>query len=316
MQIIFFLLGMALLVAGAELLIRGASSLAKRFNIPEIVIGLTIVAFGTSLPELVVNIFASAKGLSGLAFGNIIGSNIFNILLILGISALINPLKVGKNTVWKEIPFSLFAAILLFILVNDRVTLGRPGNMLTRFDAMIFLFFFAAFIVYIFFITKAGMQDEGNYATYSALISVLFVISGLGLLFAGGKVSVNAAIKIAQMLGVSEKVIGLTIVAAGTSLPELATSAVASFKKKYDIAVGNIVGSNIFNIFLILGISGFISPLPYETAINTDMYVLLAATVLLFISMFTLKKRTIDRIEAGIMICAYIAYIVFQATRS
>jgi cation:H+ antiporter len=262
--------GFALLIGGADLLVRGASSLAIRMQVPEIVIGLTVVAFGTSTPELVVNLVSALKGSTGIAFGNVIGSNIFNILGILGISALIWPLDVKKATTWNEIPFALLTSFVLLILDNDNWFLSGAQNLLTRGDGLILLGFFAIFLVYTHKLSKQGSDSESSSKLYPLLPSLGFIIAGLAGLVIGGNMVVGSAVKLARLIGLSEAVIGLTIVAIGTSLPELSTSIVAALKKKPDIAVGNVIGSNIFNLLFIMGITTQIDSLPYEAAFNPD----------------------------------------------
>jgi len=301
--------GLVLLVIGAELLIRGASSLAKRLAIAEIVIGLTVVAFGTSTPEMVVNVFASAEGRNEIVFGNIIGSNIFNILLILGISGLIYPVAVQRNTVWKEIPFSLLATLTLFFLVNDRWDATGTADVLSRADGMVLLLLFTIFVVYTFGLATVEASDEFDVRVYSWGISAALIVGGLLLLVAGGRLCVEGAVALARQLNLSEKFIGATVVAAGTSLPELATSAIAAYRKHSDIAVGNVVGSNIFNILAILGVSAVIRPAPYPASFNADLYVLTAATLLLLLVMFTGKRHKLDRWEASLMLAGYAGYV-------
>lgn len=303
--------GLVLLIVGAELLIRGASSLAKRLAIAEIVIGLTVVAFGTSTPEMVVNVFAAAEGRNEIVFGNVLGSNLFNILLILGISGLIFPLAVQRNTVWKEIPFSLLAALVLFFLVNDRWEATSSADVLSRADGLVLLLLFVIFITYTFGLTAVQASDEFNVTVYSWGASLALIAGGLVLLVAGGRLCVGGAIALARQLALSEKFIGSTIVAAGTSLPELATSAVAAYRRRCDIAVGNIVGSNIFNILAILGLSAVIRPAPYPAAFNADTYILVGATLLLFLVMFTGKRHRLDRWEAGLMLIGYAGYVSY-----
>lgn len=308
---IILILGFILLIKGADFLVAGSSALAKRIGVSDLVIGLTVVAFGTSMPELLVNIFASAEGNTEIAIGNVIGSNLFNILLILGVSALIYPLAITRGTAWKEIPFSLLAVAVLGFLSND-IFFGQAKNSaLTRIDGFVFLSFFAIFLYYISNISKIenGQQSQGQGVTFFK--AFVMVIGGLIALILGGKIVVDGAVKIALQLGISQSLIGLTIVAAGTSLPELATSAVAAYKKNADIAVGNIVGSNIFNIFLVLGVSAVIKPLPIATSVNSDIFVLTGSTLLLFLFMFTGKRRMIDRWEGGFFVLFYIIYLVF-----
>jgi cation:H+ antiporter len=309
--ILLLVLGFALLIAGADFLVRGASSLAKRFNVPEIVIGLTVVAFGTSMPELIVNIFSSIKGASDIAFGNIKGSNNFNILIILGISALIYPLDVKRDTTWKEIPFALLIGILGLILVNDRWFNYNATDVLSRIDGLVFLALFILFLLYTRNLSKKGVIEVSNVKVYTLLLTFGFVAAGFAALIWGGDIVVKQAIIIANQFGVSQKVIALTIVAAGTSLPELATSAVAAYKKHPDIAVGNIVGSNIFNLLFILGISSMIHPPVYKTSFNTDFYLMIFATALLFVFMFIPRRHRLDRWQGALFILVYIAYAVF-----
>lgn len=311
MTALILIIGFILLIKGADFLVTGSSALAKRIGVSDLVIGLTVVAFGTSMPELLVNIFASAQGNTEIAIGNVIGSNIFNILLILGVSALIYPLAVTKGTVWKEIPFSLLAAFVLGFLSNDILFDQAEYSVLTRVDGFVFLSFFVIFLYYITSIAKVENGEQQQSGKEGLVKSSVMVIGGFVALIFGGKMVVDGAVKIASLLGVSQSLIGLTIVAAGTSLPELATSAVAAYRKNADIAVGNIVGSNIFNVFFILGVSALIKPLPICGSINSDIFVLVGSTVLLFFFMFTGKRRMIDRWEGGLFILCYIAYTIF-----
>ncbi len=309
--IIYLILGFVLLILGADGLVRGASSLAKRINVPEIAIGLTVVAFGTSTPELIVNIFSSIKGASDIAFGNIIGSNNFNILIILGISAMICPLDVKKSTIWKEIPFALFVAILCLLLVNNKWFNPNAIDLLSRLDGLLMLGFFGLFLLYTLHLSKTGAITASNVKIYSLLLTIGLIVAGfVGLIF-GGDLVVKQAIIIAKQFGISEKVIALTIVAAGTSLPELATSAVAAFKKHPDIAIGNIVGSNIFNLLLILGVSALINPPLYKTSFNIDFYLMIFSTALLFAYMFIARKHRLDRWQGVLFILIYVVYVVF-----
>ncbi|MEJ2637657.1 MAG: calcium/sodium antiporter [Calditrichia bacterium] len=312
--ILLLIIGFMLLIKGADFLVDGASALAVRYNVSQIAIGLTIVAFGTSTPELVVNILSSIQKQPDIAFGNIIGSNIVNILLILGIAGVIYPIKTERNTVWKEIPFSLLAGVILFVLCNDRLFSGG-ADVLSRGDGIILLIFFIIFMIYTFGIAKVESRDEAEVRILSTARIILYILIGLLGLFIGGKLVVDNSVKLARLFGVSEKLIGLTIVSIGTSLPELFTSAVAAYKKQSDIAIGNVVGSNIFNVFFILGVSSVISPLPFQGALNLDIYVLIGVSALLFLTMFTGKKRTLDRWEAIMFVIFYIIYIVFLIIR-
>ncbi len=306
-QIALLLVGLVLLVKGADWLVDGASVLAKKKNVSDLAIGLTIVAFGTSAPELVVNAVAASGNYPDIVFGNIIGSNNFNLFIILGISGLIIPLSVQSSTVWKEIPYSLFAAILLFFLANNYLIGNSEG--LSRLDAAILLALFLGFLYYVATQLKSDPSAETvEVKDYSNLKIWVLILLGLAGLVGGGKLVVDNAVAMAQSLGVSEKIIGLTIVAAGTSLPELATSVVAAMRKNTDIAIGNIIGSNIFNIFLILGVSGLIRPLAYNASFNTDLYILAGGTIFLFLAMFTGKRHRLDRWEAILLLVVYLGY--------
>ncbi|MFA4937167.1 MAG: calcium/sodium antiporter [Patescibacteria group bacterium] len=310
-----FVIGFVILIKGADWLVDGASSVAKKFGISTLVIGLTVVAFGTSAPELIVNILASINGNSDIAIGNILGSNICNILLILGIAAIIYPLTVKRGTVWKEIPLALLAVIAVALMANDIFIEGGGWSGLTRIDGLILLAFFLIFLYYVFEISKTGQSNDTKIKNYSLLISLSMIAGGLVSLTLGGKWVVDGAVAIAQTFNISEALIGLTIVAIGTSLPELATSAVAAYKHNSDIAVGNIVGSNIFNIFWILGLSAVIRPLPFSEALNTDVLVTMIATILLFMVMFVGKKHTLERWQGVTFVIIYIIYIVYLIYR-
>jgi cation:H+ antiporter len=307
LQIILLLIGLVLLVKGADWLVDGASVLAKKYNVSDLAIGLTIVAFGTSAPELVVNAVAAQGNFPDIVYGNIIGSNNFNLFIILGIAGIITPLAVQSSTVWKEIPFSLLAAVGLFFLANNYFT--SETSEISRIDAVILLGFFGGFLYYVATQLKSDPNAEiVENKDYSNLKIWVLIIIGLAGLVGGGKLVVDNAVAMAQSLGVSEKIIGLTIVAAGTSLPELATSVVAAMRKNADIAIGNIVGSNLFNILLIIGISGLIRPLNYNPAFNTDIYMLLGGTIFLFLAMFIGKKHRLDRWQSLVLLCVYLAY--------
>lgn len=309
LEIILLIVGLGVLILGAEWLVTGATRLARRYNVSDLAIGLTIVAFGTSAPELVVNLFASLTEHQDICFGNILGSNNFNIFVVLGISGLIIPLKVQSSTIWKEIPFSLAAAVLLYLMANDFHSANKL--LLGRIDGFILLTLFIFFQYYVYRQIRSDQLENFSVRTDISMVKViLMIVLGLAGLVIGGKLVVDNAVALAKYLGVSEKIIGLTIIAAGTSLPELATSAVAAFKKNADIAVGNIIGSNIFNILLIGGIVSLVKPVRYNTSFNNDFYMLAAGTMILFITMFTMKKRQLDRWEAGLLLFLYVAYTV------
>lgn len=313
-QLLLLVIGLVLLVKGADWLVDGASVLAKKHNISDLAIGLTIVAFGTSAPELVVNMVAATGNFPDIVFGNVIGSNNFNLFAILGIAGLITPLAVQSSTVWKEIPFSLLAAITFFFLANNYFLSSQP--FVSRYDGIILLALFGGFLYYVATQLKNDPSVEAiPNKDYSNLKIWMLILVGLGFLVGGGKLVVDNAVAMAQSLGVSEKIIGLTIVAAGTSLPELATSVMAALRKNADIAIGNIVGSNIFNIFLILGASVMVRPMNYNPAFNTDVYLLIIGSIYLFFAMFTGKRQRLDRWEAMVLLVIYLAhtgYLVSQ----
>ena len=308
------LVGFVILIKGADWLVTGASALARRHNISDLAIGLTVVAFGTSAPELVVNLFASIQDHQAIVFGNVIGSNNFNLFLILGIAGIITPLAVHSTTVWREIPLSFIAVVLLFLFANDFFL--SDALVVSRIDGIILLAMFGFFLWYVKNQLKVdNPEPEEPHKQYTTLKIWGLILVGLGGLVGGGRLVVDNAINIATEFGISEKIIGLTIVAAGTSLPELATSVVAALKRNNDIAVGNIIGSNIFNIFLILGVSSVIRPLAYDRSFNTDIYFLALGTVVLFILMFTGGRKRLDRWEAAILLAAYVIYTVFFVAR-
>ena len=318
-NVLFIVVGFVLLIKGADFLVNGASSLAKRFNVSDIAIGLTVVAMGTSAPELVVNIISGSEGLNDVVFGNIIGSNIFNLFLILGIASVIYPLTVQRNALWKEIPYSLFVTVFFFVLVNDIMFLGGEQNVLSVGDAIILLAFFALFLIYIFMNLKRHPEEVENedIVMFGSLKTTIMIVLGIAGLIFGGQLIVDNAVELATQWGMSEKLIGLTILAAGTSLPELATSAVAAFQKKSDLAVGNIVGSNIFNLLLVIGMTAVVNgPIPYNATLNIDMYFMMAGIVLLFLFMFTLNKYKLDRSEGLVYLLFFVAYSYYIFTRA
>jgi len=309
-----FIAGFYFLIKGADWLVDGASSIAKKFKVSDLMIGLTIISFGTSAPELFVNLIASFNGSGDLAIANVVGSNISNMLLILGIAAIIYPLTVKRGTAATEIPLSLLAVVALWLLVNDILIDGAGFSALTRIDGLILLLFFAIFIYYTFGISKVEGEDE-KVKQRSTLKSVGMIIAGMTGLTFGGQWIVDGAIIIATKFGMSESLIGLTIVAIGTSLPELAASAVAAFKHNADMAIGNVVGSNIFNIFWILGISASIKPIFFSPVLNFDIYFMGGATILLLFFIFLGKKNILGRKEGIVLVTIYIAYIAYLIFR-
>lgn len=309
---ILFVAGFVLLIYGAELLVDAAASIAKKRGISNIVIGLTIVALGTSSPELVVNLIATLQGADDVAMGNILGSNISNILLILGVSAIIYPFAVNSNTAWKEIPFAIAGAIIIAILANDDwFSSGITLSQISRPNGLVLIFFFLIFMYYAFSIAK--IVDQGGEVSVKELPmwkSLIMIPLGIGGLALGGKWIVDGAIDIAELFGMSQALISLTIVAVGTSLPELATCVVAAFKKNPGILMGNIIGSNIFNIFFVVGISAMVKPLAFNKAMNFDMLVGIIATILLFVFLFLPRKKILERWQGGVLLSLYVVYVV------
>lgn len=311
-DIILLVVGFVVLIFGATKLVDAASSMASKMGVPNLVIGLTIVAFGTSAPELVVNVFAAIEDSPAMVMGNVLGSNIFNVLGILGISALIFPLSVKTNTTWIEVPLSFLAAICVLVAGADVFLDGGTGNVISRSEGIILLLFFIIFLGYNVVVSlNGGADEEIETKDYSTTKSVLYMILGLAALILGGRLIVNSAVNIAEAIGLSERIIGLTVVSIGTSLPELATSIIAVRKRNVDIAIGNVVGSNIFNIFFILGTSSTISAVPLSDASFFDIMANIVAGLLLFLFIFTGKGRQLERWEGGVLLACYIGYISF-----
>ena len=322
MNILFLIGGLLLILLGANGLTDGASALAKRFNIPNIVIGLTIVAFGTSAPELAVSVSSALKGSADIAVGNVVGSNIFNALMIVGCTAMFAPIVVQRNTLLKEIPLCILASVALLVLGNDVLLDRAAENVIDITDGLILLCFMAIFLSYTFAIAKKAPQplssdEEGVGPTIEEETeikdmplwrSLLYIVGGLAGLIWGGQLFVDGASGVARSLGVSESVIGLTLVAGGTSLPELATSIVAALKKNPEIAIGNVVGSNLFNIFFVLGCSASITPLHLTGITNLDLLVLVGSSILLWLFGVFFGKRTITRIEGALLMACYVGY--------
>lgn len=314
LDILMTIVGAALVLVGADKLTDGSVALARRFSIPEMVIGLTIVAFGTSLPEFIVSLFASIQGAPAMSIGNIVGSNLFNTLMIVGVSAVVCPIVISRATVAKDIPLSLLASIALPALALDTVFSGSAdGDILSHGDGIVLLCFFAIFMAYTFSMAKSGRIDgvgdtsEGATPQLSGWRTTLYIVLGIAGLIGGGELFVDGACGIARSLGVSEAVIGLTLVAGGTSLPELATSVVAARKGKSDIAIGNVVGSNLFNIFWILGMCATVSPLAVQGIRPADFAVLVASMVLFWL--FARTKHRVARWEGAVLVACYAAYL-------
>lgn len=301
MSIINILVGIVIILWGADKFTDGASSIARRLNVPQIVIGLTIVAFGTSMPEFCVSLTSALKGSADIAVGNIVGSNIFNALLIVGCAAVVSPMLIQKNTVKKDVPFALVSSIVLAVMCFD--------SELSRFEAILLLVGFALFMVYTLRIARKGEAEESDQKVYSTLWSIVFIVVGLGCLIVGSQLFVDGATEIAQRLHVSEAVIGLTIVAGGTSLPELATSVVSARKGQSGIAIGNVIGSNIFNILMILGLTGVITPLHTVGLTSIDMVMLVVSMLLVWGMSYT--KYLIERWEGVVLILVYGGYLTW-----
>ena len=318
MSYFLLLVGFALLIKGADYFVEGASKIAQSLRVSPLLIGLTIVAFGTSAPEASVSFIASFEGNSDVAIGNVVGSNIFNITFILGVTALVFPLVVQSETIRKEIPFALLGAVALLILISDIQLQSLDSNLITRTEGIILLLFFAVFLYYIFEVArKDRLNTEENLtdtADVSKLKNSILTIGGLAAIVFGGNLVVENSIQIALSLGMSETLVGLTIVAVGTSLPELVTSVTAALKKQVDIALGNIIGSNIFNIFFILGTSATISPLTVDSKIFSDVWLMIVVSILLMILART--KYKISRMEGSVLAVIYIVYVVYIVLRN
>lgn len=318
LQIFLMIIGFVLLVKGADFLVEGGSNIAKKFHIPELVIGLTIVSVGTSMPELMVSLTSALEGHADMSVGNVIGSNLSNLLLILGICAIIKNLKFKKETKYFESPFALIVTVLLFILANNN--LSGQLNTINRIEGIILLSICVAFIIYNIVMAKRGEEFDGiskdlvisdirlNSKRF-IVKSVFFIILGIVLLKFGGDFVVNSATELAKAFGMSEKMISLTIIAIATSLPELVTSIVATKKGEVDLAIGNIIGSCIFNIVLIIGVSACITPIVYSVNYNRDLIILIAATLLLGLFPFIGKKNEMTRINGIIYFLGYVAYM-------
>jgi len=320
-DILLFLLGIVLIIVGANYLTEGASTLARRMGVSPLVVGLTIVAFGTSAPELIVSLMSALKGNADIAMGNVIGSNIFNVLAIGGVTAVVAPIRVTQSTIRRELPLMILASLVLFFLSYDTIFsgIGATENILTRGEGMVLLGFFLIFLTYTFAIAKGSPDDpHADHApvkAYPLWLLILFIIGGLAALVYGGDLFVSSASSIARALGMSESFIGLTIVAAGTSLPELATSVAAALKKQPEIAVGNIVGSNIFNIFFILGTTATVQPVRAGGIGVLDLVVMTVAALLLYIFALLFGDKVIKRGEGFILLSCYIAYTIYLITQ-
>ena len=334
MDILLLLVGLGLILGGANFLTDGSAAVAQRFRVPEFIIGLTIVAVGTSMPELVVSVLSAAAGNSDVAIGNVVGSNIFNVFVILGICALIRPLVLTKENIRRDIPFGMAASLVLLAVTSDRLVCAGATDRIGRPDGIVMLALYIGLMWYMIRTTKRqrGMpgaaggtiipaseagaivkngvkQAEGTKKPMALWLAGVMIAGGLAGLIFGGEMFLKSATAIARTLGISESVIAITLVAGGTSLPELASSLVSLFKGKADMALGNVIGSNIANILLILGLSATIHPLSMDGITVWDLLMVVLSSVLLFLAAFTFKRRAIDRWEGAIFLAIYVAYI-------
>lgn len=313
MTYVLFVIGFAALVKGADLLVEGAASIARRLNVSEFAIGMTVVAFGTSTPEFFVSVLAAVEGRPGIAIGNVIGSNIANTLLIVGVAAMIRPLAVTRGMVWREMPFGLLASCVLLAVAGDALFDGAPLGVVGRADGLVLLSFFLIFLYYSASTAQRvmGMEEVAPApARERSLAQELgLVAAGLAGLAIGGHWIVNGAVAIATALGVSQSLVGLTVVAVGTSLPELATSVVAARKGNADLALGNVLGSNIFNIYFVLGVAATVRPLPLPAGSPLDLAAMITANLLLFATVFSGRRMVLHRWEGGVLLTAYVAYL-------
>lgn len=319
----WLVIGLVAILWGANLLTDGASALAKRWGMSDLVVGLTVVAFGTSAPELVISVMSAASGNAGIAIGNVVGSNIFNVFVIIGITAMLRPIVIERSILTKDIPLVIIASIALLAMGNAPILEGASARILDRVDGIILLLFFAIFMRHTFSqaqIAEASGESaslpeatEGKARKEMGIgKAILWVGIGLALLIGGGDRFVDGASGLASGFGVSDAIIGLTIVAAGTSLPELATSVAAALKGKPGIAIGNVIGSNIFNIFMVLGVSGVIRPLPFGNVDNADLLTMTVAAIMFWAFGWWWKERTITRIEGAILTACYVGYISYR----
>ena len=311
-QILILLLGLVMVVAGADILVEGASSVARKYGVSEFVIGLTIVGFGTSLPELVVSVTGALEGNSAIAIGNVVGSNIFNVLLILALSALFSPITITKSNHHRDIPITIGATFLLIVAGMSKTLFGLgASDGLSRLEGAVFIVLFVLYLTSCFVFDKGTAEESEDHRNLPVWLACICILGGLAFLIFGGQFFVNSAVNIAHMLNVSDKFIAITVLAMGTSLPELATSIVALVKKRNQMALGNILGSNVFNILLILGVSAVISPMSFASVNLVDMAALALSAILILTSVYTGKRNMIDRLDGSLMLAAFAAYMVW-----
>ena len=321
MTILLMLAGLALLLVGANYLTEGSSAIAKRFGISEFVIGLTIVAIGTSAPELVVSLISTINGKTDMAIGNVLGSNIFNALMILGVTALIQPIRIENSTLTRDIPFGLLAAVVLAICGLD-VWLNGGEGIVTRSEGLLMLCFWIVFMVYSFMTAKrddapqqttSGEKEEVK--RHPIWLEIIMIVGGLAGLIYGGDLFLEHAVIFARDMGMSEAVIAVTLMAGGTSMPELITCVIAAVKKRGQLALGNVIGSNISNIFLILGTCATVSPLQMGEILPIDLIILTLASLIIAVTAFTFRRNELDRVEGVLFVCMYIGYVVYLLMR-
>lgn len=319
-DIFWLVAGLALILYGANLLTDGASAVAKRMGVSDLIIGLTVVAFGTSTPELVISIMAATGGNASLAVGNAVGSNIFNILAILGVTALVSPIAIKKSVMSNEIPMLVLSSVILLVMGYSASLDGTATDTITRTEGIFLLIFFLLFMRYTFASARHNQAESGGdpseadgarLAKMPMLKSIVFIAAGLAGLIFGGDKFVDGATGIARLMGVSDAIIGLTIVSIGTSLPELATSVVAAMKKENGLAIGNVIGSNIFNVLLVLGSAATVKPLQFGGVTHTDLWVLMGASLLFWICGWFFRRHLITRAEGALMLACYIGYMAY-----
>lgn len=312
MDILLLIVGLGLILAGANFLTDGSAALAQRFRVPEFIIGLTVVAVGTSTPELVVSVLSAIGGQSDVAIGNVVGSNIFNVFVILGVCALIRPIPLTAGNIRRDIPFGVLVSLLLLALAQDSLFCKTAADRIGRIDGAVMIGLYVALMWYTIRKTKrpeAAAPTESSKAPMPGWLTAVMIVGGLAGLVFGGEMFLRSATSIARSLGISESVIAITLVAGGTSLPELASSLVSLFKGKADMALGNVIGSNIANILLILGVSATINPLSMGGITVRDLLMVLLSSVVVFLAAFTFKRKAVDRWEGTLFVAIYIAYI-------
>lgn len=312
MDILLLIVGLGLILAGANFLTDGSAALAQRFRVPEFIIGLTVVAVGTSTPELVVSVLSAIGGQSDVAIGNVVGSNIFNVFVILGVCALIRPVPLTAGNIRRDIPFGVLVSLLLLALAQDSLFCKTAADRIGRIDGAVMIGLYVALMWYTIRKTKrpeAAAPTESSKAPMPGWLMSVMIVGGLAGLVFGGEMFLRSATSIARSLGISESVIAITLVAGGTSLPELASSLVSLFKGKADMALGNVIGSNIANILLILGVSATINPLSMGGITVWDLLMVLLSSVVVFLAAFTFKRKAVDRWEGTLFVAIYIAYI-------